>query len=183
MIRGNKHIKKYIGKFKTSCFVRTLYDFLSEYWLLCYFTALIAYLELLYRLWIFNNINADYYSLLFALSGGAALYITNLFPKSGRVVTNAVTFTLCLVYGVQIIYFCISGHRFRYSLSAVRRRHAILGHCRGNNFKILLRLSCCLSRYYYCHTWKIACLLGENLLKWAMSCCLAWSAFLSRSYA
>lgn len=105
-IRGNK----YIDKFKTSSFARTLYNFLSEYWLLCYFTALIAYLELLYRLWIFNNINADYlFAFLFALSGGAALYIiTNLFPeKIGRLLTNAVTFTFCLVYGVQVIYFCI----------------------------------------------------------------------------
>ena len=64
----------------------------------------------MYRLWIFNNINADYlFAFLFALSGGAALYIiTNLFPeKAGRLLINAVTFTFCLVYGVQVIYFCI----------------------------------------------------------------------------
>jgi lipoteichoic acid synthase len=105
-IKGNK----YIEKLKTSCFIRKLYNLLTEYWLLFYFIALIAYLELLYRLWIFNNISADYmFAFLFALSGGAVLYIiTGLFPeKAGRAVINAVTFMLCLVYGVQLIYFCI----------------------------------------------------------------------------
>jgi lipoteichoic acid synthase len=121
-IRGNKYIEKYlgqyigkhigkfIGKLKASRFVRTLYGFLAEYWLLCYSAALIAYLELLYRLWIFNNVNADYlFAFLFALSGGAVLYIiTNLFPeKAGRAVIYAATFVLCFVYGVQLIYYCI----------------------------------------------------------------------------
>lgn len=109
-IRGNNYIDKYIDKLKTSCFVRTLCCFLAEYWLLIYFISLIAYLELLYRLWIFNNVNADYiFAFLFALSGGAFFYIlTNLFPeKAGRAVINTVTFLFCFVYGVQIIYFCI----------------------------------------------------------------------------
>ncbi len=99
-----------IGKIRTSKFYRTLSGFISDYWLLLFFTLLITYLELLYRLYIFGNMNFDYFfAFVFALSGGAALYIfIGLFPiRKVRAASSVITFLAGLVYGTQLVYYRI----------------------------------------------------------------------------
>lgn len=101
---------RFIEKLRTSKFSKTLHNFLSEYWLLFFFILLVAYLELLYRLWIFKNLNFDYfYAFIFSISGGTVLYIlVTLIPvKAVRKAAIAMTFLVSLVYGVQLIYYCI----------------------------------------------------------------------------
>ncbi len=99
-----------IEKIRTSRFYRTLSGFISDYWLLCFFILLITYLELLYRLYIFGNLNFDYFfAFAFALSGGTALYIfVGLFPAGmTRTASSVITFLAGLVYGVQLVYYRI----------------------------------------------------------------------------
>ena len=105
-------------KIRTSKTVRVLSGLLSEYWLLCFFISLFAYLELLYRLWTFKTVGFDYFfALLFALSGGSVLYIITCMFSSGkaRIAANVITFLVSLIYGVQLIYYCI----FRTPLSLI----------------------------------------------------------------
>lgn len=107
-----------IEKYRSTEFYRILSNFISENWLLFFYIILVSYLELLYRLWIFKNVDFNYFfSFLFALSGGTVLYIiAGLFPvKAARVVSILTTFAVCLVYGVQLIYYCI----FRAPLSLI----------------------------------------------------------------
>lgn len=99
-----------IEKIRTSKFNRTLSDFVSNYWPLCFFILLITYLELLYRLYIFGNLNFDYFfAFVFALSGGTVLYIiVGLFPaRMSWAVTSVLTFLQGLIYGVQLVYYRI----------------------------------------------------------------------------
>ncbi len=107
-----------IRRIKASKICRALCGFASEYWLLLFFILIIAYLELLYRLWIFKEVSFDYFfAFIFAMSGGTALYIfTILFPlKRLRMLAITASFIVTLVYGVQLIYFCI----FRTPLSLI----------------------------------------------------------------
>lgn len=99
-----------IEKIRTSKFYSTLSEFASNYWLACFFILLITYLELLYRIYIFGNLNFDYFfAFVFALSAGTALYIIiGLFPaRSAWVATTVITFLVGLVYGVQLVYYRI----------------------------------------------------------------------------
>lgn len=99
-----------IEQIRTSKFNRTLSDFVSNYWPLCFFILLITYLELLYRLYIFGNLNFDYFfAFVFALSGGTVLYIiVGLFPaRMSWAVTSVLTFLQGLIYGVQLVYYRI----------------------------------------------------------------------------
>lgn len=97
---------------------KTLHAFLSKYWLLCLFIALIAYLELLYRLWIFKGLSIDFiFPVLFALSAGTALYIlVSLIPaKAAGIAAAVLTFLVSLCYGIQLVYTSI----FRIPLSLI----------------------------------------------------------------
>lgn len=101
---------KFLDPLKASKACKTLLAIISEYWLLCFFVVLIAYLELLYRIWIFKNISADYFfPLLFALSAGIALYlIISLIPvKAAGIAATVMTLLVSICYGVQLIYYCI----------------------------------------------------------------------------
>lgn len=101
-------------------FIRNL---LKKHWLLCFFILTIAYLEFLYRVWIFKNISIDYlFPLLFGVSAGTVLYlIICLIPlKAAHIVSAMVTFVLTLCYGVQLVYFSI----FRTPLSFISLRGA-----------------------------------------------------------
>ena len=109
---------KAFSLYKKSKMYKKLQTFFSEYWLLCFFIALIAYLELLYRLWIFKGVSADYiFAFLFALSAGTELYLLiSLIPvKAAGIAAAVTTFLVSLCYGVQLIYTCI----FRTPLSLV----------------------------------------------------------------
>ena len=104
--RNNEQIKK-IRKSKN---VGILSAFINEYWLLCFFILLVAYMELLYRVWIFRDLSFDYFfALIFAVSGGTAIYIlVSLFPlKFVKKAAAAATLAITIVYGVQLIYYCI----------------------------------------------------------------------------
>jgi hypothetical protein len=104
--RNNEQLKK----IKNSRSVGILSSFLSEYWLLCFFILFIAYMELVYRAWIFRDLSFDYFfALIFAVSGGAAIYIlVSLFPlRIVKMVSAAATLIITLIYGVQLIYYCI----------------------------------------------------------------------------
>lgn len=105
-------------KVRTPKTVGILGGLLTEYWLLCFYITLFAYLELLYRLWTFKTVGFDYFfAFLFALSGGSVLYIVTSMFSAGkaRIAANVITFLVSLIYGVQLIYFCI----FRTPLSLV----------------------------------------------------------------
>ncbi len=87
-----------------------LSGFFTNYWLLCFYIMLIAYMELLYRLWIFKDLTFDYFfAFIFAVSGGTALFIlVSLFPsKIVKKVSALVTLIISIVYGFQLIYHCI----------------------------------------------------------------------------
>lgn len=85
-------------------------ELLLKYRLLIFFIATIAYLELVYKLWNFKDLSLDYiFPVLFALSVGAAFFlISSLFPvKANRIATIFLASFLIIVYGVQLIYYCI----------------------------------------------------------------------------
>ena len=87
-----------------------LKSFLHKYRLLCFFIALYIYMELLFRVWSFKNLNGDFiFPFLFAFSAGAFLYIlVYIFPsKAERAISTAITSIVCICYGVQLIYYCI----------------------------------------------------------------------------
>ena len=101
---------KFLDPIKTTKTYKMIYNFFSEYWLLCFFIVLIAYLELLYRLWIFNNLSADYlFPFLFSLSAGTALYLlVSLIPvKAAGIAASVIALLVSICYGVQLIYYCI----------------------------------------------------------------------------
>ena len=109
---------KYLKPLKESTVFKVICAFFTEYWHMCHFIAVIAYLELLYRLWNFNDVSTDYlFPFLFALSAGAALYLLiGLVPaKATGIVTVVVTAMISLCYGLQLIYFRI----FRTPLSLI----------------------------------------------------------------
>lgn len=84
--------------------------FIKDYWLLFFFIASTAYLELLYRLWIIKGLSTDFlFPFLFSFSFGTLLYlIISLLPaKACRITAAVVSSLLSLLYAVQIIYFCV----------------------------------------------------------------------------
>jgi hypothetical protein len=106
LFEGNK----IVDKIRRSKFYRTIFEVISSYWLLCFFILLITYLELLYRLYIFGNLNFDYFfAFVYAISTGTVLYIIiGLFPaKIAHTVASVITFLTGLVYGVQLVYYRI----------------------------------------------------------------------------
>lgn len=95
---------------KSSGIFKSLHAFLSKYWLICFLIALVIYFELLYRLWIFEGLSADFiFPVLFALSAGAVLYIVvSLIPvKAEGIATLILVFLVSLLYGIQLVYTCI----------------------------------------------------------------------------
>lgn len=84
--------------------------FLCKYWLLVFFTAEIAYLELVFRLWVFKGIDMNFvFPLIFAVSAGAFLFmITSLFPvTAGMILSLVLTFLSILGYSVQLVYYSV----------------------------------------------------------------------------
>lgn len=78
--------------------------------LFLFFTAAIVYLELLYRLWNFNRMSADFiFAVLFAIPAAALLFvITGLMPeKAGHIAACSLMALLTLCYLIQLIYYCI----------------------------------------------------------------------------
>ena len=101
---------KFTKSTKMTKTLKSLHVFLSEYWLLCYFIAIIAYLELLYRLWIFKSVSTDYlFPFVFALSAGTALYLfVSLIPaKAAGIATAVFAFLVSVCYGIQLVYYGI----------------------------------------------------------------------------
>ena len=101
--RNNEQIKK-IRKSKN---VGILSAFINEYWLLCFFILLVAYMELLYRVWIFRDLSFDYFfALIFAVSGGTAIYIlVSLFPlKFVKKAAAAATLAITIVYSALLFH-------------------------------------------------------------------------------
>jgi lipoteichoic acid synthase len=104
--RNNEQIRR----IRNSGIVGILSGFIREYWLLCFYIMLLIYMELLYRAWIFRDMTFDYFfALIFAVSGGTAIYIlVNIFPlKHIKKASAAATLIITLVYGLQLIYYCI----------------------------------------------------------------------------
>lgn len=99
---------KFAGSVKSKKSYKIADNFLKNYWLLFFFIASIAYLELLFRLWIFKGLSFDYiFPFLFAFSGGSLLFlIVSLIPtKASEIVSAVISFFLSLIYVVQIIYY------------------------------------------------------------------------------
>ncbi len=107
-----------IEKIKSSRTVNILTGTVAKYWMMCFYIILIAYLELVYRAWIFKDLSFDYFfALIFAASAGTAIFIlVSIFPlKIVKKVSVAVTIVVTIIYGVQLIYYCI----FRTPLSLI----------------------------------------------------------------
>lgn len=105
-------------KFRTSWGVRNLCRTISDYWLLCFFVMLIIYLETVYRFWLFREPSSGYFfSVIFAISGGTAIYLAvrAFSAKLVKTVSIIVTILVTVVYGVQLVYYII----FRTPLSLV----------------------------------------------------------------
>ncbi len=84
--------------------------FFLEYWFLFYCILLFIYLELLYHTWIFESIGFDFiFPVLFSLSAGSVLYllISLINVEARRILSIVVILIIILVYGTQLIYFCI----------------------------------------------------------------------------
>lgn len=89
---------------------RIVPGFLCKYWLLVFFIAEIAYLELIFRLWIFKGIDGDFvFPLIFSVSAGAVLFfISGVFPvTAGMIISLVLTFLTILIYCVQLVYYSI----------------------------------------------------------------------------
>ena len=90
--------------------LKTVAACLSEYRLLIFYAASIAWLELVYKLWSFKGINSDYlFSVLFSLSAGVALFLLTslLSDKVNSIMAISLTSLLSFVYAVQLVYFSI----------------------------------------------------------------------------
>ena len=90
--------------------LKTVAACLSEYRLLIFYAASIAWLELVYRLWSFKGINADYlFPVLFSLSAGVALFLLTslLTDEVNSIVAISLISLLSFVYTVQLVYFSI----------------------------------------------------------------------------
>jgi phosphoglycerol transferase MdoB-like AlkP superfamily enzyme len=89
--------------------------FFFKYGLLIFFVITICYFELIYRLWIFNNLSADYiFPILYALpSATMAFLVSKLFSQK---INKAVAFFIILffifVYSFHLIYYYIFGTPF-----------------------------------------------------------------------
>lgn len=108
--RHNLSINKYLKKIVNSKTAITLRSFFSKYSLLCFFIGLYIYMELLFRLWSYKNLDSDFlFPVLFAIPAGAFIYIvTYIFPaKAERYISTAITLLVSICYGVQLIYYCI----------------------------------------------------------------------------
>lgn len=104
---GNNREHDFLTSLRSSVMINSLRTFLTQYWLIFFFITLIIYFELLYRLWIFKGLSADFlFPVLFALSAGAVLYIIDsLLPvKAEGIATLALVFLITLLYGIQLIY-------------------------------------------------------------------------------
>ncbi len=113
-MKNHNYIKpdllKFAGSLKNKKSYKMLENFLMKYWLLFFFIASFAYLELLFRLWIFKSLSFDcLFPFLFAFSGGSLLFlIVSLIPaKASRIVSFVISALLSLIYAVQIIYYCV----------------------------------------------------------------------------
>jgi hypothetical protein len=107
-----------IKRFKASRGFRYICRAFSGHWLLCFFVMLIIYLETVYRFWLFRELSSGYFfAFIFAFSGGTAIYmIVSAFPvKRTKAVSMAATLIITVIYGVQLIYYCI----FRTPLSLI----------------------------------------------------------------
>jgi len=107
---GSNREHNFLNSCKSSEIFKSLHAFLSKYWLICFLIALIIYFELLYRLWIFKGLSADFiFPVLFALSAGAVLYIiVSLIPvKAEGIATLILVLLVSILYGVQLVYTCI----------------------------------------------------------------------------
>jgi len=103
-------LKRLAGSIKSKKSYKIVDNLLANYWLLFFFIASIAYLELLFRLWIFKGLSFDYiFPFLFAFSGGSLLFlIVGLIPsKASEIISAVLSFLLSLIYAVQIIYYCV----------------------------------------------------------------------------
>lgn len=83
---------------------------LSDYRLVIFYSVSIAWLELVYRLWSFKVINADYlFPVIFSIPAGVALFLLTRLSteKVNRVAAISFTSLLSLLYGVQLVYFSI----------------------------------------------------------------------------
>lgn len=99
---------KFTESLKSKKSFKMLDDILTNYWLLFFFIAVIAYLELLFRLWIIKGLSFDYiFPFLFAFSAGSLLFlIVSLIPvKASGIAAAGFSFLLSLIYVVQIIYY------------------------------------------------------------------------------
>jgi len=90
-------------------------DFTFQYGLLIIFFVSICYFELIYRLWTFNNLNADYiFSVLYALPSAIVIFLlSKIFGhKLNKIVAYFLMFLLIAVYSVQFIYYYIFHNPF-----------------------------------------------------------------------
>lgn len=95
---------------KASSYMKAVCANLPGHRLLIFFIASIAYLELIYRVWIIRALNWDYlFPVLFSFSAGTVLsLISSLFSgKINRAAAAILTALLVLCYNIQLIYFCI----------------------------------------------------------------------------
>jgi len=105
-------------RFRNSKGFKSICRILSDYWLLSFFVMMIIYLETVYRFWLFRGLSSGYFfSVIFALSGGTAIYlIAGAFSsKWSKTISIVATCLITLLYGVQLVYYCI----FRTPLSLV----------------------------------------------------------------
>ncbi|MBI2623097.1 MAG: LTA synthase family protein [Candidatus Liptonbacteria bacterium] len=82
-------------------------SFLSRYGLFIFFALTVSYFELVYGLWTFRSVTADYiFAVLFALPAAAAFALASaLFSKTAnKAAAVLITSVLALMYGVQLVY-------------------------------------------------------------------------------
>lgn len=90
--------------------LKAILSFILKYRLLIFFILTIDFSELVYRLWIFKNMSVDFiFPLLFSLSAGMVFFLMcSIFnEKINKILAYSFTIILFLIYGVQLIYFCI----------------------------------------------------------------------------
>jgi lipoteichoic acid synthase len=84
--------------------------FFSRYWLLSFYILSIAYLEFIYRIWSFKNINSDYFfPVIFSITAAIILFLlsSSWKPSINKILSYFLLILLIICYGVQLMYFCI----------------------------------------------------------------------------
>ena len=90
--------------------LKIVLSLLKKYWLLSFYIYTIVYLELIYRLWNFMSMSADFvFPIIFALYSGVVLFLFSCILKENinKIISIVITALMTIGYSLQLLYFSV----------------------------------------------------------------------------